>query len=693
MQRVGPTFRLRPKQTLFVGSGSDELLYSGGFGGGKTLMVCIKAVMRATHPRAVEVLTRAKLDDVKDTILPTLFEGAGDTPPVLAPGSYTWNKAERWIRLVTGGTIRYLGLGDRRRNELDRMKFRGQNVTGLGIDQAEEISQRQYLNALGRIRSSGANITRQVYMSANPSSPSHWLAERFSIMPGHSPETTASIRRIVKNPDGSESDRMAVLTCPMDIADILPPDYMARLASYTGTMRARYVLGRWAGSEGVVYDNFDRSKHVRRINGEWDRLLIGVDDGTTNPCAILLVGVDGDGRVHVLREAYRRGMLTSEKVAVVKSMGPVDAVIVDPAAGGLKAELRAVGLPVHDGNNAVLTGIQGVRQALEARADGRPGLTIDDSCTHTIIEAESYEWDENAAKEKPIKVNDHAMDALRYVVMHVGSPPPVVFDTGSLVKVEKAAAAAPDVLVGVLTHTHAAGREQDMSIADGRVRDIGFEEESGGPLTLWASLTRGRPPHEEPHCLFAVAGDGGAPGVVVVADAWRREIVAQWSKVCHPERLARVVAMLSLWFECDGVPASIGYLGNTPGKVLGQNLGRLHTGGDEWEPTPREFAEAVGVLRAAWDAGSLVERDPSVFGVARQYLYVGDTMMHASLVGVPERRGSHADTLMARVGLWRMLAGITPGELAEREAPIGSPEYRRRQRLAQEDAKKQLAFG
>lgn len=250
--------------------------------------------------------------------------------------------------------------------------------------------------------------------------------------------------------------------------------------------------------------------------------------------------------------------------------------------------------------------------------------------------------------------------------------------------------------VGTLTHAHAKEpREQDLAIASRRTEDIDFKEDDTGPLKLWTPLRQGRPSGEDPFVMFAAAGDGqgGSPGVVVVADVLRRTIVAQWVKACAPERLARVASMLSLWFGDENRPAPVGYLANTPGKVLGQHLGRLSIGGDAWEPNPQEFAEAIGVLRAAWEGGQLIERDPAVFVVARQYIYANQTMMHASLVGALERRGSHADILMARAGLWRMLAGMGTRELPKREAPIGSPEYRRRERESKEKRAKAITFG
>ena len=46
-------------------------------------------------------------------------------------------------------------------------------------------------------------------------------------------------------------------------------------------------------------------------------------------------------------------------------------------------------------------------------------IKIERSCTNIRREFDSYVWDEKAAQqgtERPVKENDHAMDALRYII-------------------------------------------------------------------------------------------------------------------------------------------------------------------------------------------------------------------------------------------------------------------------------------
>ena len=86
--------------------------------------------------------------------------------------------------------------------------------------------------------------------------------------------------------------------------------------------------------------------------------------------------------------------------------------IVDPSAASFIAELRKRGISVLKAKNEVEDGIRVVGTKLN---QGK--LLFSDECQNTIKEFASYVWDEKAAEsgiDKPVKLNDHCMDALRY---------------------------------------------------------------------------------------------------------------------------------------------------------------------------------------------------------------------------------------------------------------------------------------
>ena len=94
----------------------------------------------------------------------------------------------------------------------------------------------------------------------------------------------------------------------------------------------------------------------------------------------------------------------------------------DPESADGRAEFsQSWDMPSAPAFKAVLPGIQAVAERLVVQADGRPRLTVSAACPRLIEEVQSYRWRPQRGAEpkqaQPLKVDDHAMDALRYLVM------------------------------------------------------------------------------------------------------------------------------------------------------------------------------------------------------------------------------------------------------------------------------------
>jgi PBSX family phage terminase large subunit len=200
-------------------------------------------------------------------------------------------------------------------------------------------------------------------------------------------------------------------------------DYVAGLG-YTGRFAAQEIGAEFVSYEGLVYERFDRDRHVSKQNIDGWRTVLGVDVGSRNPTAVLTVCIAGDDRVHVRREVYRRNLSSTDILDAVKTeadLSQPDAIYVDPSAAGYIDDLRRMGYRVKKANNDVLEGIGRVTDVLAH------GFTIDPSCVNTIAEFESYRYPEGGKQDhidKPLKENDHAMDALRYAILGESAPKP-----------------------------------------------------------------------------------------------------------------------------------------------------------------------------------------------------------------------------------------------------------------------------
>ena len=400
-ERPDNTHRLEllPQQLKFITSTKRECLYSGAFGAGKTRSVVLKCAMRASVKGAREGLCRKTVVSLKRSTLKTLLEPDGLLPPILPQGSYDYRKIDGEIMIHGGGSIMLFGLEDAAR-------IASMNLSGVGIDEAVELNERDWTMLRGRIRLSLPDMPNQIYGACNPSTPQHFLAKRFGLAGGHQCAPNCE----------------AITTTSRDNW-FLPEDYIEDLETMTGVARRRYVEGIWCGSEGLVFDRWDESKYVvDEVPTEFDRLIVGMDEGYNNPAVLLLVGVK-DGRVFVIDEWHERHKLEAEVVEVCQSWkeqhSNIDCFVVDPSAAKLRAAMRHVGLDVIPANNSVWSGIQTVASLLKDDPAGKPMLSVHPNCSNLIREFSTYEWSvaqDGSLKDAPKKQHDHCVDSLRYSV-------------------------------------------------------------------------------------------------------------------------------------------------------------------------------------------------------------------------------------------------------------------------------------
>jgi PBSX family phage terminase large subunit len=219
----------------------------------------------------------------------------------------------------------------------------------------------------------------------------------------------------------------------LDDNPFLPPDYVQRMKdSKTGLFYKRYILGQWCLAEGAIFDFFDKKIHVvprpPRSAQYW---IAAIDYGTKNSFACVLVGCndgseDQSGPIRWVEKELvwnsketERQKAPSEYVEDIKDFlqdYAIHAIYLDPSAAYFKQELARAGIHCVPTENDVLEGIMQVSNELKS---GK--LFICAECKTLIKEIEGYCWDEKKSErgeDAPIKVNDHAIDALRYALTH-----------------------------------------------------------------------------------------------------------------------------------------------------------------------------------------------------------------------------------------------------------------------------------
>jgi hypothetical protein len=184
---------------------------------------------------------------------------------------------------------------------------------------------------------------------------------------------------------------------------------------------------------GLVYKEFDEKTHVTEIESpdmSWVK-YVSIDFGQTNPTAVLFIGIDTEDNIYVYDEIYEANLYTSQLAHLIKSkMGTqyITQIFGDQAAAQSIKDLSEHGIYVYpvskqdgSGEDYFKVGIERIRGYLKIQeGTGKPKLFIAGHCQNLIKEFQNYSWedpkDDVNAKERPKKLNDHALDALRYFI-------------------------------------------------------------------------------------------------------------------------------------------------------------------------------------------------------------------------------------------------------------------------------------
>lgn len=274
-------------------------------------------------------------------------------------------------------------------------KIRGLTLQGAYCDEATKLDRNFFAMLLSRLRKPGAKLIA----TTNPDAPGHWLKAEY-------------IDR------AEELDFMDVLFT-LDDNTTLPKDYVENIKKeYTGVFYERFILGRWTLAEGLIYPMY-ADAIAEPPEGEPERYVLSVDYGTQNAFAAILWGKYGDVW-HGLKEYYYSGRSTGEPKtdeeygqdleSFVSDIDGSIKVTVDPSAASFIALLRKKHkFTVLKANNDVADGIRETATALKT---GK--IKISPSMKNWKKEVEGYVWDEHSADDRPVKVDDHLMDSMRY---------------------------------------------------------------------------------------------------------------------------------------------------------------------------------------------------------------------------------------------------------------------------------------
>lgn len=189
-----------------------------------------------------------------------------------------------------------------------------------------------------------------------------------------------------------------------------PPNEKGRQGGWTPWYTAQNK--RWSGNESAAN---------RQV---WD-VVVGIDPGIRN-AAIVWVGFDKDNVAYVFDEVLLQDLTPVEYAEAIKRTNKKWGIreciyVIDPASrqraqvnsDTVQSELIRQGIPTQNGQNNFEAGFFQVKQRIE---QGR--LKVNPECRGLRAEADDYALESREdGVIKPIKGNDHRLDALRYALM------------------------------------------------------------------------------------------------------------------------------------------------------------------------------------------------------------------------------------------------------------------------------------
>lgn len=355
----------------------------------------------------------------------------------------------------TNGSILELAYLD---SDSDVLNYQGAEYGLCVFEELTQFTEKQYRYMLSRLRVAGAVKDRmaqlgwrpRVLSTSNPGGPGHGFVKARFIDPG--------IRGRVWQPEPTEDDEDPGTRCyvPARVVDNphIDPGYIRQLNRQEPVMRRALRDGDWDILEGVRFSQFRRAVHVIEPEDFPIPMVgypraVGVDYGSEAPFCALWGALLPDNMVIVYRELYETGLTPRQQADRIAQVEDTDEripgrpipIALDPSTW-IRAATQVIKPPnpetpppgsiawyyrerfggqVVKARNDRVPGWALVDEHLRVRIDPNPlpRLLIFSNCTNLIRTLPAQMRSKTNPEDVDTKGEDHAADALRYLLMQL----------------------------------------------------------------------------------------------------------------------------------------------------------------------------------------------------------------------------------------------------------------------------------
>lgn len=402
-------------QTEFLAAAETDVLYGGAAGGGKSYAMLVDPLRYAHRAAHRALIIRRSMPELRE-----LIDKSRELYPKAFPGC-KYREVEKLWNFPSGAKIEF-GFLER---DADVYRYQGQAYSWIGFDEITHLPTEFSWNYLAsRLRTTDSEIVPYMRCTANPGGVgAHWVKKRY-IDPAEHNEPF----------EGTDGLTRKFIPAKLDDNPYLAKDgrYEKMLLALPPTQRKQLLEGNWDVNEGAAFTEFNLEEHVIppfEIPINWERVK-GIDYGYASESACIWATVDpSDGTLIVYRELYQKGLTGQDLGFAITEMELQDpfsvAGVLDTAAWNRTGTTGpTVGETLvrqgHKLRRADKNRIQGkiqIHEYLRIQHTGRPRIQIFNTCPNLIRELQSIPLDSANPEDVDTKAQDHAYDALRYLIM------------------------------------------------------------------------------------------------------------------------------------------------------------------------------------------------------------------------------------------------------------------------------------
>ena len=419
-------------QYSFLASPEKEVLYGGAAGGGKSYAMLMDLLRYANNGNHRALLLRRTLAELTE-----LIDKSKQIYPRAFPSAKFNVSSKTWI-FPSGATalFSYVDQDD------DVYRYQGQAFSWIGIDELGHYPTPFVWNYLrSRLRTTDLSITTYMRATANPGGVGGWWIKKMFIDPA--PPNVAFHATDIDNGNvltygkGHEKEGEALFNrkfIPARLTDnpYLMQDgtYEAMLLSLPEVQRRRLLEGDWTVAEGSAFTEFNQTLHITEpveLPYNWIRLR-ACDYGFSSPSCVLWGAIDWDGCIWIYRELYQT-KLTAENLAdTILALEADDPAIylsvLDKSCWNRTGVGKSIALSMIEkglrwvpSNSDRMHGKQEVHKRLQLDYAGQPRIKVFSTCTNLIRTLPTLPMSKTNSEDVDTKAEDHAYDALRYMLM------------------------------------------------------------------------------------------------------------------------------------------------------------------------------------------------------------------------------------------------------------------------------------